>query len=77
MEQQPLDYGAEESRDSRSDEELAAEYKKKIGVDPRFRSIDRRAMLSGIEDPEAERERIANIDREEDKNELKRPYQRS
>lgn len=57
-----------------SDEELAGLYKLKIGIDAKFRALSREEMLTGIADPTAELERIAEIDRREDRKDLSAPY---
>ena len=61
-------------------QEIEKIYQEYVGIDPQFRFLgipetERRGILiTGIENPEAERDRIAALDREADKEELKRPY---
>ena len=49
---------------------LMARYKESVGINPEYRSFDRDTVVNGIKDPEAERQRIAEIDRASDKEEL-------
>ena len=81
MEQIPLDLGIPKDPESKEvaietlkDEELGALYYKAVGKDPIPRSLDRAALIAGIQDPKAELERLAAIDSEADKEDLKRPY---
>jgi hypothetical protein len=58
-----------------SQEELCAEYKKRVGVPPRT-SMKLEEILLGIQNPERESARLAEIDRQDDKIEMERTYRR-
>ena len=87
VEQLPLDLGDHEEQlkpaqpeteeidiETLEDSELATLYHEAVGKDPKARSLDRLQLLAGIRDPKAELERLAGIDRESDKEDLKHPY---
>lgn len=57
-------------------DEIIELYKRKVGIDARFRGLSREEMLAGIADPTTELERIAEIDRKEDRNDLSAPYRK-
>ncbi|NCQ06206.1 MAG: hypothetical protein GW815_01465 [Candidatus Moranbacteria bacterium] len=52
---------------------LAKEYKEKVGV-PAYVAMNKTELITGITDPEAERNRLLVISRAEDKEEMKRTY---
>ncbi len=55
---------------------LAQEYKTKVGVDPLARSFNKKTILAGLANPEAELARLREIDTKEDNEETKRTYRR-
>ncbi|MFZ1626217.1 MAG: hypothetical protein WAT81_00250 [Candidatus Moraniibacteriota bacterium] len=59
-----------------SRDQLMAGYKKFVGIDPKWRSLDDGQLRTGISDPKAEQDRIAAIDRAADKEDLQSPYVR-
>lgn len=59
------------------DDELAELYKRKVGIDAKFRALSREELLAGIADPATELARIAEIDRQEDRKDLSAPYRGS
>lgn len=54
---------------------LTDEYKKRVGVSPRF-GMTREDIITALKNPEAERQRLWNIDAEEDKRDLRENYVR-
>lgn len=86
MEQFDLDFGPTPEKPEQSktpdpetlpDDELAALYKKTIGIDPTFRAFDRETMLRGLAaGREAETDRIRELDKTDDVEELAGPYRR-
>ncbi len=71
MEQIPFSFEATPSFD-----DLVALYKKEVGIDPTFRNLARAELLAALDNPAAERERIAEIDRESDKEDITSTYRR-
>lgn len=63
----------EESFDHLSDTDLKIRYKKDVGYSPRV-GLKRDALIKAIQDPEAELERLSEIDTESNKEDLKAPY---
>ena len=58
-------------------DELAALYKKTIGIDPIIRTFDRETMLQGLAaGREAEIDRIRALDKAADIEDLAKPYRR-
>ena len=57
-------------------EELTSGYKKWVGKDPRFRGLNEEALRNGIIDPNAEINRLAAIDEEEDRENRKAAHHR-
>ncbi len=75
MEQIPLDLEPEEpTLESLSTKELAALYKEKVGVNSR--TFSREQMIEAIKNPEAEKDRLREIDRESGQEDLVAPYRR-
>lgn len=59
------------------DDELAALYKETIGIDPIIRTFDRKTMLHGVAaGRDAETDRIRELDKAADIEELAKPYRR-
>lgn len=59
-----------------SQEELTAQYMNLVGINPTFRNLTIEEMKAAIENPEAERERLMEMDRESDQEEVQRTYRR-
>lgn len=55
-------------------EELIARYKNAVGKDPTARALSNDALIGGIRNPEEELARLAEIDRESDRDDLRAPY---
>lgn len=72
MEQIPLDLGDHEKQvqpevkevalETLGNEELAALYHEAVGKDPKARLLKREELITGIQDPEAELERLGRLD---------------
>lgn len=69
MEQMEFNLEAE-----KTPEELIAEYKELVGVSPRTTDVE--YIKEALKDPMAERERIAQLDAAEDKEDIKSTYRR-
>lgn len=79
MEQYKLDFGSPEEKKNEkagvetepvkiySFDELVADYKKTVGVDPTHRMLNRGEIIRGIQDPEAEKARLKAEDDEDDR----------
>ncbi|MBP9751496.1 MAG: hypothetical protein KBD19_01370 [Candidatus Moranbacteria bacterium] len=86
MEQFNLDFGPEQEKPGKPatpdpetlpDDELAALYKETIGIDPIIRTFDRKTMLQGLAaGRDAETDRIRELDKAADIEELAKPYRR-
>ncbi len=86
MEQFDLDFGPTPEKPEQSktpdpetlpDDELAALYKKTIGIDPIIRAFERETMLQGLSaGRDAEIDRIRELDKAADIEELAEPYRR-
>lgn len=76
MEQLPLDLSpeAEPALELLTRSELLLLYSQKIGVPARTQ--DKNELITGISNPDNERNRLREIDNEEDKRELAAPYKR-
>lgn len=74
MEQLPLDLEGDGGLESLSMPELESLYKEKVGIPSR--SWDKPTLILAINDPEQERLRVGELDRAEDKDDLKAPYRR-
>jgi hypothetical protein len=85
MEQYRLDFGPEKkpennvkekepALESLGFENLQMLYQEKVGIDPKYRNLNRGELISGIQDPEAEKERLAKEDKESDRDDLTSPY---
>lgn len=57
-------------------DDLVAQYKKEVGIDPTFRNLTRVELVAALDNPVAERERLAEIDRESDKDDITATYRR-
>lgn len=68
------DSAPETSFEELSPDELAALYHKEVGIDPRLRGFSVSDMITGLENPDAERERIRQIDTESDREDVLRTY---
>ncbi len=73
MEQLPLDLGIpadptvkERPLEDLEDEELALLYANAVGINPKSRLFNRETMITGIQNPAAEKDRLRAIDKEED-----------
>ena len=81
MEQISFDFGASKKEESSvtldfesfSDDELHRAYQEVIGIDPKFRALDRERVLAGLRDPKAEKQRIADEDAAADREEMSSP----
>lgn len=80
VEQLPLDLGNHESQlqpDVPETKEIDMEtldidtlrtlYTEAVGKDPKWRALDRSQLITGIQDPKAELNRLATIDTEDDR----------
>ena len=83
-EQFNLDFGSESAStekpsatpdwDSLSDADIADWYQKAIGINPKSRAFDRATMIAGIVDPQAEHNRIKELDRIADEEDRRNTY---
>jgi hypothetical protein len=60
-----------------TESEIIALYKDKIGIDPTFRGFSIEEMKQALENPDAERERIMELDQESDRDDISNTYRRS
>ena len=83
MEQYKLDFSPERKPETAEGEpaveglgfeNLQTLYQEKIGIDPKYRNLNRGELIRGIQDPEAEKTRLKEIDEESSKDDLKSPY---
>lgn len=76
MEQLPLDLegGNEGELVALSIPEFEALYREKVGISPR--GWDKETLVYAIQNPEEERARIAGIDAQEDREDLRATYRR-
>jgi hypothetical protein len=72
----PLDKPKQEveNLESLSLEDLQTRYQSIVGVNPKARAFDRETLIAGIQNPEAEKNRIAEIDRASDREDIDRTY---
>jgi hypothetical protein len=73
MEQMPLDLGIPEDPkvkvqplEDLTDEELTLLYSSAVGINPKSRRFNRETLLAGIQNPEAEKDRLRTIDKADD-----------
>lgn len=57
-------------------EELTQAYKNTIGIDPTWRGFTSEDMLAALENPDAERARIMELDRASDQEDMFNTYRR-
>lgn len=65
--------GGEPNFEAMSDAELYSAYLRLIGV-PFRHDLSRDELIKALKDPDRERSRLREIDRESDKEDLRRPY---
>ncbi len=69
----PADSAPESSLDTMPLEQLKEAYRRAVGISARP-GMEHNALITGIENPEAEQERIRQIDRESDQDDITRTY---
>ena len=72
MQQFEMNFDGPKQPEEMTLDELTAEYKDKVGVPPR--TNDQAELIAALRDPMAEYSRLAALDREDDKDDLRRPY---
>lgn len=75
MEQFEFNFEAPKQPEEMTDEELEIAYKTKMGFSPRFGTTRKQQELAVL-NPDGERQRLHEIDKEEDADELQRTYRR-
>jgi hypothetical protein len=55
-------------------EELQTLYQRVVGINPKPRAFDIPTLIAGIQNPQAEKNRISQIDRESDQDDILRTY---
>lgn len=59
---------------SLTDDDIADRYRKAIGINPKSRAFDRATMIAGIIDPQAESNRVKELDRIADEEDRRNTY---
>ena len=72
MQQFEMNFDGPKQPEEMTLDELTAEYKDKVGVPPR--TNDQAELIAALRNPTAEYSRLLELDRDDDKEDLRRPY---